>query len=58
MPLEIRELVIKSTVVPESGGNQDAGAAGGGENASGDKETFVNQIVEKVLEVLRQKEER
>jgi Family of unknown function (DUF5908) len=60
MALEIRELVIRSTVAPESGAN--SGASGGGGSADGgglvNNAALLNQIVEKVMDILRTKAER
>lgn len=55
MPLEIRELVIKATV-----GNHSEGGAGATDNAepADANEAYVNLIVEKVLEILREISER
>lgn len=55
MPLEIRELVIKATIDNDKGNSTDSSS-----NASGqeDKSKIINQCVEKVLEVLKQRKER
>lgn len=56
MPLEIRELVIKATI-----DNDKGSGASGGNNAdtSGEaKRQIINQCVEKVLEILKEKKER
>ena len=57
MPLEIRELVIKATIHEQGGQGQ-----GGTQTSNGDienaKEAEVNLIVEKVLEILKEKSER
>ena len=55
MPLEIRELVIKATI-----GNDSQDGAGTVDSAESKdaKEMFVNLIVEKVLEILKEKSER
>ncbi len=53
MAIEIRELIIKATVVSESGG------AGGGSSASKEKkEALVQECVDQVMETLKEKEER
>ena len=54
MPIEIRELVIKATV-SESGAADRKSPNG---NAPDAKEAEVNLIVEKVLEILKEKSER
>ncbi len=53
MPLEIRELVIKASVGGE-------GSASAGSNASANKggESSINEIVDKVLEIIKEKNER
>jgi len=57
MPVEVRELVIKATV---SGENNSQAAAQG--NASGSNsapgEDMIKACVEKVLEILKEKNER
>lgn len=58
MPLEIRELVIKATVEPSNGGNQAGGTATSNGNPNDAKEAEVNLIVEKVLTILKEKNER
>ncbi|MDT7828247.1 DUF5908 family protein [Pricia sp. S334] len=52
MPLEIRELIIKAKV------DENGGAATGGEGAKTGEEIKVNEIVEKVFDILKQKSER
>ena len=57
MPIEIRELIIKATV-SSLGGQQ-----GGMENASGNNgvssgEEMINACVEKIIEILKEKNER
>lgn len=55
MPLEIRELVIKATV-----GNDSEERVGTVDNAESNdaKEAYFNLIVEKVLDILKEKSER
>lgn len=56
MPIEIKEVVIKTVVDPESGkgaGTPKSGAGGGG-SASGSEQ----ELVDKILQVLEDKEER
>lgn len=55
MPLEIRELVIKATV-----GNDSEGKGGSTDDAepADANEAYVNLIVEKVLEILKETSER
>lgn len=52
MPLEIRELVIKATI----NNNSSSSNTGSDTQASGD--TNINEIVEKVLEIIKEKSER
>lgn len=61
MPLEIRELVIKTNVV--NPGTSGAGPAvtannGAGPNSTNPQEQLINICVEKVLEIIKQKTER
>lgn len=59
MPIEIRELVIKATVAE---GNTNSGtgtsAAGSSNNNVSATEEIVNTCVEKILEILKEKNER
>ncbi len=50
MPIEIRELVIKATVE-----NKNIQA---GNDASGNSEAIINEIVEKVFRIIEQRSER
>ncbi len=53
MPVEIRELVIKATV------GKDQTSKSGSNNAGGSlDEQSINEIVEKVLNILKEKSER
>jgi hypothetical protein len=53
MPIEIRELVIRTTV-QESAGGKVAGRGGGGE----EREEIIADCVEQVMAILREQEER
>ncbi|MFT3910803.1 MAG: DUF5908 family protein [Ferruginibacter sp.] len=57
MPIEIRELVIKATVNQDGATGSQAGSAS---PASGEtpNETLINTCVEKVLQILKEKNER
>ncbi|WP_226294320.1 DUF5908 family protein [Aquimarina algicola] len=55
MPLEIRELIIKTTV--NNTGNSNAGGAGGAQGGKA-KEANINEIAERVFEILKEKSER
>ncbi len=52
MPLEIRELIIKATVDK----NGDTAPSVGGEQGSGDDK--INEIAERVFEIIKEKSER
>jgi hypothetical protein len=56
MSLEIRELIIKATIVPEGGASGGAAATGTANAAPG--EELVNTCVEKILEILKEKNGR
>jgi hypothetical protein len=58
MPIEIRELVIKATIVPEGTGSQAASASSSGNNNVSPNEEMINTCVEKVLDILKQKNGR
>lgn len=53
MPIVIDEVVISVEVT-----NQASGGAGAGASSIDDKQAIVNECVERVLEILKQKEER
>ncbi|MBU2950211.1 hypothetical protein KO493_05845 [Tamlana agarivorans] len=53
MPLEIRELVIKASVGDEKSSSSSNSAAG-----STSDESTINEIVEKVLSIIKEKSER
>lgn len=55
MPVEVRELVIKG-FIDGSGGNNGSAAAATGGNSAG--EDLVKACVEKVLQILKEKQER
>jgi len=56
MPVEIRELVIKATITQEEGAGSppERGAAGNGSPT----EEIINTCVEKVLEILKERNGR
>lgn len=56
MPIEVRELVIKA-VVSQDGAN---GASGGGasQGSEGGQEAIIQACVEKVMDILKEKNER
>ncbi|MEC5143304.1 DUF5908 family protein [Chitinophaga sp. 212800010-3] len=55
MPIEIRELVIKAEVSPD---NTAAGNSSAGNGNSTPQEALIELCVEKVLQVLKEKNER
>jgi hypothetical protein len=58
MPIEIRELVIKATIVPEGSGSNAPSASSSGNNNVSPNEELVNTCVEKILEILKLKNGR
>ena len=56
MPVEIRELVIRATVNEEGSKNASAKAAAPGEDPS--TEQLVKRCVDKILEILKEKNGR
>jgi hypothetical protein len=60
MALEVRELVIKAVVVPEgaSGGAPAGGSAAAGNNDVSPNEEMIKTCVEKVLDILKEKNGR
>ncbi len=58
MPIEIRELVIKATIAQDNkGGAQASGTTQSG-NVASTNEQLINTCVEKVLEILKSKNQR
>ena len=58
MPIEIKELHIRVTVTPPTGG-PPAGAPGAAPGAAGDaRKALVSECVEQVLQVLHDRKER
>lgn len=57
MPIEIRELVIKATIVQDGAVGDRSGSAGQN-NGVTPSEELINTCVEKVLEILKEKNER
>jgi hypothetical protein len=56
MPIEIRELVIKATVAQE--GEEPAGSTSSSDSSANQKEEIINECVEAVLQILKEKHER
>ncbi len=57
MSLEIRELVIKATVVPEGSANKIPSIISGSSNSSPNEE-LINTCVEKVLQIIKEQNGR
>jgi hypothetical protein len=57
MPIEIRELVIKATVTHDEGSGGGTGSSDASGNTSSSEE-LIKTCVEKVLEILKDKNER
>jgi len=55
MPLEIKELHIKATV---SGKNRNASNTASGQSSNDDKEAIIQTCIEKVMQMLKDKEAR
>ena len=55
MPIEVRELVIKATV-SEDGAPASKGSAAGSQESPG--EEMINICVERILQILKEKNER
>lgn len=58
MPLEVRELVIKATVSQDGNGAAAASGPSGGSNNTSANEEQIKQTLEKILENLKEKNER
>lgn len=58
MPIEIRELVIKATVGQNEEQSTAAVSGGGASNNVGATEEIINTCVEKIIELLKEKNER
>ena len=58
MPIEIRELVIKATVSQNSTAAAQTTASTQSGNAASGNDQIINNCVEKVLEILKSKNQR
>ncbi|MBL7697822.1 MAG: hypothetical protein JNK79_06670 [Chitinophagaceae bacterium] len=58
MPIEIRELVIKATVVSDNSAEEPGQSGSSTNNSIAPSEELINMCVEKVLEILKDKHER
>lgn len=58
MPIEVREIIIRATIVDE---NQDSGGSGESSNRDNqlsEREDIIKSCVEKVLEIIRYRDAR
>lgn len=55
MPIEVRELVIKAVVTQDNPNGQSAGSSRG---SGGSQEEIIQACVEKVMDILKEKNER
>lgn len=58
MPIEVRELIIKATVVQEGTGGAASAPSPNTNNNVSPQEEIINACVEKVLEILKEKDVR
>jgi hypothetical protein len=56
MPIEIKEVVIKTVIDPQAGGGAAAGPSGGGGGSTATASE--QQLIDKILGILEDKEER
>ena len=58
MPIEIRELVIKATLSQDNKSGAQPSANSDSSNAPKNNEELINTCVEKILEILKSKNQR
>ena len=58
MPVEIRELIIKATLEQEGSGAAAGNSAGSGGGNQSPTQALITMCVDKVLEILKEKNER
>jgi hypothetical protein len=58
MSIEIRELIIKATIVPDNAANAKVSASGSQNNNVSPNEALITMCVEKILEILKEKHGR
>lgn len=58
MPVEVRELIIKATIAQEDASGSSSTAASSAINGDSPSEAIIKLCVEKVLEILKEKDER
>ncbi|HET9429749.1 MAG TPA: DUF5908 family protein [Chitinophagaceae bacterium] len=57
MPIEVRELVIKATVLQDGTAGAPASTTGGNNSVSPNEE-MIKTAIEKMMEILKEKKER
>lgn len=58
MPLEVRELIIKATIAQEGAVNKASGSSSNTNNNVSENEEIIAACVEKILEILKDKDVR
>ena len=58
MPIEVRELVIKATVQQSGSAGSSGASASSNNNAVSGNQEIINLCVEKILEILKERNER
>lgn len=58
MPIEVRELVIKASIDQGAQGGSGPAASGGASGGAGGSEEMIKACVEKVMAILKEKNER
>jgi hypothetical protein len=58
MPVEVRELIIKATVVQEGTADATSAPSSGTNNNVSANEEIITACVEKILEILKEKDAR
>lgn len=58
MPIEVRELVIKAVVSQDNAPGASGGGSGAASGGSGAPEEIIQACVEKVMDILKEKNER
>lgn len=57
MPIEIRELIIKATIAQDGNGAKSTGS-GTADNATSANEEIINVSAERILEIIKERNER
>jgi hypothetical protein len=58
MPVEVRELIIKATIVKEGASEANPQSEPSGDNAVSPNEEIITACIEKILEILKDKNGR